>query len=265
MKRTLTTLFLCLAVAITTFAQGGQEKKPAEPKQADPKPAETKPAEALPTVDQIVEKHVQAVGGKAAMEKLTTRAVKGTIEIPAMGISGPTESYAKAPNKTVNKISLGGVGDFAQGYDGTTAWEQNPMAGFRVLSGPELALMKREAEFHGDLKFKEMYPKAVVKGKQKLGDRDVYLVEATPAEGGPEQLYYDAQTGLLARRDFVVDSPQGQFPTETYLEDYREVDGVKIPFTMRQTNPMVSFTIKVTEVKHNVPVDDAKFNKPASQ
>ena len=152
-----------------------------------------------------------------------------------------------------------------QGYDGTTAWEQNPMAGFRVLSGAELALMKRDSEFYGDLKFKELYPKAVVKGKQKLGDRDVYLVEATPAEGGPEQLYYDVQTGLLARRDFVLDSPQGQLPTETYLEDYKEVDGVKMPFTIRQTNPAVAFTIKFTEVKHNVPVDDAKFNKPASQ
>ena len=261
MKRTLTILFLCLAVAITAFAQGGQDKKPADPKPADPKPT----TEALPTVDQINAKYVQAIGGKAAIEKLNSRLVKGTIEIPAMGMSGPTESYAKAPNKTANKISIGGLGDFAQGYDGTTAWEQNPMAGFRVLSGTELAMMKREAEFYGDLKFKELYPKAVVKGKQKLGDRDVYLVEATPAEGSVEQLYYDVQTGLLARRDFVADSPQGQMPTETYLEDYREVDGVKIPFTIRQTNPAVSFTIKITEVKHNVPVDDAKFNKPASQ
>ena len=256
MKRTLTTLFLCLAVAITAFAQGGQDKKP-----ADPKPT----TEALPTVDQIVEKHVQATGGKAAIEKLTSRVMKGTIDIPAMGIKGSTESYAKAPNKFGTNSNIDGIGSFMQGYDGTTAWEQNPMAGYRVMSGSELALVKREAEFYSDLKFKQLYPKAVVKGKQKLGDRDVYLVEATPAEGGPEQLYYDVQTGLLARRDFVLDSPQGQMPTETYLEDYKEVDGVKIPFTIRQTNPAVSFTIKVTEIKHNVPVDDAKFNKPASQ
>ncbi|HST20102.1 MAG TPA: hypothetical protein VLR90_03235 [Blastocatellia bacterium] len=260
MKRTLTILFLCLAVAITAFAQGGQDKKP-----ADTKPTDTKATDALPTVDQINEKYVQAIGGKAAIEKLKSRTLKGTIDIPAMGIKGTTESYAKAPNKSANRSSIDGIGDFMQGYDGTTAWEQNPMAGFRVLGGAELALVKRDAEFYGDLKFKELYPKAVVKGRQKLGDRDVYLVEATPAEGGVEQLYYDVQTGLLARRDFVLDSPQGQMPTETYLEDYKEVDGIKIPFTIRQTNPAVAFTIKVLEVKHNVPVDDAKFNKPASQ
>lgn len=256
MKRTLTILFLCLAVAITAFAQGGQDKKPAD----------TKPTtDALPTVDQVVEKHVQAVGGKAAMEKLTSRVIKGTIEIPAMGIKGTTESYAKAPNKFATNSNIDGIGNFLQGFDGKTAWEQNPMAGFRVMSGAELALVKRDSEFYGDLKFKELYPKAVVKGKQKLGDRDVYLIEATPAEGGPEQLYYDAQTGLLTRRDFVLDSPQGQLPTETYLEDYKEVDGVKVPFTVRQSNPAVAFTIKITEVKHNVAIDDAKFNKPASQ
>lgn len=245
-----------MAVAISAFAQGGQDKKP-----ADPKPT----TDALPTVDQIIEKHVQALGGKAAIEKITSRTVKGTIDIPAMGISGTTQSYAKAPNKFGVTSSISGIGDFLQGFDGTTAWEQNPMAGFRVLSGAELALIKRDAEFHGDLKFKQLYPKAVVKGKQKLGDRDVYLIEATPAEGGPEQLYYDVQTGLLARRDFVLDSPQGQIPTETYMEDYKDVDGVKVPFTIRQNNSAVSFTIKVTEVKHNVPVDDAKFNKPSGQ
>lgn len=256
MKRTLITLFLCMAVAISAFAQGGQDKKP-----ADPKPT----TDALPTVDQIIEKHVQALGGKAAIEKLTSRTVKGTIEIPAMGISGTTESYAKAPNKFGTKSSLDGIGEFSQGFDGATAWEQNPMAGFRTLSGAELAFVKRDSEFYGDLKFKQLYPKAIVKGKQKLGDRDVYVIEATPAEGNPEQLYYDAQTGLLVRRDFVVDSPQGKLPTEAYLEDYKEIDGVKVPFTMRQTNPAVSFTIKISEVKHNVPVDDTRFAKPAGQ
>jgi hypothetical protein len=260
MKRTLTILLLCVAVAITAFAQGGQDKKP-----ADTKPADAKPTDALPTVDQIIEKHVQALGGKAAIEKLTSRVIKGTIEIPAMGMSGTTESYAKAPNKFGTNSNLGGLGTFLQGYDGQTAWEQNPITGFRVLSGTELALVKRDAIFHGDLKFKELYPKAVVKGKQKVGDREAYLIEATPAEGGPEQLYYDAQTGLLIRRDFVLDSPQGQLATETYLKDYKEVDGVKVPFTVVQSNPAVSFTIKITEVKHNVAVDDAKFNKPASQ
>ena len=260
MKRTLTILFLCLAVAITAFAQGGQDKKP-----ADPKPADPKPTEALPTVEQINEKYVKAIGGKAAIEKLTSRSVKGTIELTPMGLKGTTESYAKAPNKLANRATLEGIGDFLEGFDGTTGWRQNPMAGFLTLSGTELAFMKREAEFHGDLKFKELYPKAVVKGKQKLGEREVYVIEATPAEGSPEQLYYDVQTGLLARRDFVAESPDGTLPTESYLEDYKEVDGVKLPFTMRQTNSAYSITIKFTEVKHNVQVDDAKFNKPASQ
>jgi hypothetical protein len=253
MKRTLTILFFCLTLAVSALAQTA------------PKEADKKPAEALPTIDQILAKAIEATGGKAAIEKHNSRVMKGTLEIPAMGMTGTTETYAKAPNKFANIATISGFGSFSQGYDGKIAWSNDPVQGLRELSGAELALARREAEFYSDLKFKEMYPKAVVKGKEKVGSGEAYVVEATPAEGGPEKLYFDVQTGLLVRRDFTLDSAQGQIPTETYLEDYRVVDGVKIPHTIRQSNPAVQFTIKVTEVKHNVPVDDAKFNKPSGQ
>jgi zinc protease len=110
-----------------------------------------------------------------------------------------------------------------------------------------------------------MYSKMTVKGKDKVGDKEVYVVEATPTEGSPHKLYFDTQSGLMLRTDREADTPQGKMPFEIYMEDYREVDGVKMPFTVRQVAPAISFTIKVDEVKHNVPVDDAKFNKPAAQ
>ena len=104
-----------------------------------------------------------------------------------------------------------------------------------------------------------------VTGKQKVGEKDAYVIEAKPTEGSVEKWYFDAQTGLLIRLDAERESPQGKMPTETYLDDYKEVDGVKIPHTVRQTTPMFTINIKTEEVKHNVPVDDAKFNKPAAK
>ena len=246
MKRILTTLSFCLALSVAAFAQGGQAKP-----------------DAMPTAEQLFEKHAQAVGGKAAIQKHNSRVAKGTFNIPAMGMSGATESYSKAPNKSMSMVTLDGIGTFLQGYDGKVAWGNDPMQGLRELSGGELAIAKRDADFYGDLKLKEAYPKATVKGKEKIGDREAYVVEATPTEGLPEKLYFDTQTGLLVRRDFTLSSPQGEIPTETYLEDYKEVDGIKVPHTIRQTNPMISFTIKVTEIKHDVPIDDAKFVKPS--
>ena len=250
-------------LAVSVFAQSDQQK-PATGQPAA-KPADTKPAQAMPTADQILDKFVQALGGKAAIEKVNSRVSKGNFEIPAMGAGGPIEMYAKAPNKNLVIINIPGFGVVQQGFNGTVAWAQDPQSGMRELSGPELVSAKRDAEFYADIKFKEMYSKLTVKEKTKVGDKDAYLVEAIPTEGSPQKIYFDAQTGLVLRQDREADTPQGKMPIEVYLEDYREVDGIKIPFTVKQNTPAFSFTIKLDEVKHNVAVDDAKFNKPAGQ
>jgi hypothetical protein len=232
---------------------------------AGAKPAEAaKPDVALPSVDQILDKYVQAVGGKAAIEKLTSRVATGSFEIPTMNLTGTVELYAKAPNKSGIAIDITGFGLVQEGYDGKTAWAQDPASGMREKSGVELAAVKRDAEFYQPLKLKQLYPKMEVKSKEKVGEREAYVIIATPEEGDPEKLYFDAQTGLLVRTDIERESPQGKIPVEVYLEDYREVDGNQIPFTIRQITPIFSATIRIKEYKHNVPVDDAKFSKPSA-
>lgn len=254
MKRLMTITLLCFALAVSAFAQSNQGK-----------PAEAKPADALPTVDQILDKFVAAVGGKAAIEKHTTRISKGTFELPAMGASGAITLYSKAPNKNLVVIDIGGFGTISQAYNGSVGWAQDPTSGLREMSGAELIAAKREAEFYGDIKLKQLYPKMTVKSKEKVGAGEAYLVEAVPAEGSPQKFYFDTQTGLLVRVDVETESPQGKIPFEVYLEDYREVDGVKMPFTVRRNSPAISFTVKLDKVEHNVPIDDAKFNKPSGQ
>ncbi|HXG92195.1 MAG TPA: hypothetical protein VNN73_07465 [Blastocatellia bacterium] len=254
MKRTLTTLLLCLILGASAFAQGGQDKKPADSKPAD-----------APSVDQILNKYVEASGGKAAIEKQTSRMAKGTFEIPAMGASGTAEVYEKAPNKSLIVITIPGFGVVQEGFNGTVAWSQNPQEGLREKSGQELADTKLDAEFYKTLKLKQLYPKITFKGKEKVGDKEAYHLEATPAEGSTEQWYFDAASGLLIRSDSERETPQGKMPVKTFMEDYRDVNGVKMPFSMRQELPMFTLTIKIDEVKPNVPIDDAKFNKPSGQ
>ncbi len=247
MKRTLTVILFGFMLAIPALAQ-----TPAKP-------------EPLPSADQIIEKYIQALGGKAAIEKITSRVVKGTIDIPVAGASGTVEVYVKAPGKSSSLASLSGLGEFRQGCDGKTAWSSDPFQGMRDLSGIELAAAKRESDLHDDLKLKQTFSKMTVTGKEKVGDREAYVIDAVPVEGNPEKLFFDAQTGLLLRRDLEIESPQGKVPSENYLEDYKEVDGVKIPHKTRQVTSAYELTIKILEIKHNVPIDDAKFNKPAAK
>lgn len=255
MKRTLTTLFLCLTLTFVALAQD----KPAPAKAPDVKPA------ALPSADQIVDKYVQAIGGKAAVEKVNSRQSKGTFDLPAMGVSAPVELYAKAPNKTVLTIDIAGFGTVQRGYNGATGWDSNPQTGMRDLSGGELAQMKLGAEFYRDVKITQLFPKMTVKGVEKVGGQDAYVVEGTSADGIVERMYFNTQTGLIVRTDIDADTPEGKMAVTSLLSDYRDVDGVKVPFTIEQKTPTIEFIIKLESVKHNVPIDDAKFNKPAAQ
>ncbi|MFN0107901.1 MAG: hypothetical protein ACKVZH_03535 [Blastocatellia bacterium] len=256
MKKIALMMALMLMAGLTAFAQ---EKKADAPK-AEAKPA----ASALPTIDEILEKYVKASGGKEAIQKLTSRTTKGTFEIESMGMTGGFQSFAKAPNKNATVIEIGGFGTVHQVFDGTKGWDSNPQTGLRELAGEELEAQKREADFYQTINMKSHYPKMTVKGKEKVGTAEAYLVEAAPAVGSPEKLYFDVTSGLLIRTDTERSSPDGKMAIEVYMSDYKQVDGVNIPHTLKQVTPMFSMTIKMVEVKHNLAVEDAKFAKPAN-
>lgn len=242
MKKIVLTFLFSLLVVLPAFAQ-----------------------EKAPTVDQILDKYVQAIGGKAAYEKLTSRVEKGNFDIPAMGAGGPIEIYSKAPNKNLVVITIDGFGVVQEGFTGTVAWANDPQSGLREKSGTELADAKRGADFYGPVRMKEHYPKMELKGKEKVGAGEAYVIVATPAGGSPETLYFDTKSGLLVRQDATRETQAGTMNVQALLEDYREVDGVKIPFVIHQNSDAISFVIKLTEIKHNVAIEDAKFNKPTNQ
>lgn len=256
---------LILALSLLAILPvAAQEKPKADAKPADAKPAaNAKPAAALPTVDEVLDKYVKAVGGKDAIMKHTSRSMKGTFDIEAMSVSGPIEILSKAPNKNTSTVAFPGMGNFVQVFDGEKAWSSNPMEGLRELSGNELSAMKRRSDFYSELNLKNQYKSLVVKGTEKVGSAEAYVIEAATGEGTPDKLYFDVASGLLLRQDAENDSPQGKLATETYMEDYKVVDGVKLPHLMRIVNPMFTATMKISEVKNGVAIEDAKFGKPA--
>lgn len=262
MTLVMTIVIYALLFAAPTGAASAQEKsQPAKAPEADA----TKATTAEPTVDQILDKYVQAIGGRKAIEKITSRMAKGAFEVSSMGLKGEIENYAKAPNKSLTIRNFPGVGEIRDGYDGKVAWSQDPMTGLREKSGLELAAVARTSDIHFSIKIRQLYSKLEFKGKEKVESREAYVILATPAEGAPMKMYFDTQTGLIARTATESETPQGQYHVETTVDDYREVDGVKIAFTARQESPMGSAVVKLTEVKHNVVIDDAKFNKPSGQ
>jgi carboxyl-terminal processing protease len=209
------------------------------------KSKEEKSNNAGPTVEQIIEKYEHAIGGREAVEKLSTRVSKGQMEGSFAGnhFGGSIEVIEKAPNKGVTLITIPSLGVIRRGFTGAYGYEQIPLLGFRELKGIQLSYLKLSFDFYWNINLKRLYPLMTLKGKEIIEGTETYVIEGTPENDLPSTFYFDVQTGLLKRRDSF------------YFEDYREVDGVLIPFTLRAPNTV----IKLTEVKHNVPVDDSQL------
>lgn len=216
------------------------------------------------TVDQVMEKYIAASGGRAAYNKIKSTVVKATLEIAPNGLKGTFTVSAKAPNMLLVSQNITGIGDIRQGYDGKTGWSQDPLTGLRTLEGTELATLQREATFNGPLRWKELFKTAQMLGVKEMDGKKVYAIKLTPAVGNPVTQYFDVKTFLLAGEDTVQESAQGKLPVHAIMGDYHVVDGVKEPFLLEQKLGPADVTMKVTEVKNNVPLEDAIFAKPAA-
>lgn len=242
--------------AVVTLAPRGDGEEDDEDEQPPPPPKPVTgarrdgPADAAtadPLVEEILERYVKAVGGREAWGKVSSRVSKGKFEGEFAGVkvSGEVEILEKAPNRSVALITVPGAGVLRRGFTGEYAFEQIPMFGFRRLEGSELEAERLASEFYRPVELKRLYPKMAYAGKDKVGDREAYIIYAIPARGPVTRLYFDAQTGLLLRKD------------DTYFEDYRDVDGLLLPFTQRAG----AGTFRFTEVRHNVAFDDSLLSE----
>lgn len=220
------------------------------------------PKAAVPTVEQILDKYLAALGGRTALLKITSRVATGTIDVPAAGATGTFQLWAKAPNKMVSVIHLEGRGDVRQGCDGKIAWELYPQSDVRELSGQELSTTLRAATFYAPIHIRELYGKLTVKGTIPVDGKDAWLIESDPGDGTFVQMYFDAQSGLLVRRDLESTGLEGHETTESFYSDFREVDGIKLPFVLKQIGENNPYTLTFQEYKDNVPLDDALFARP---
>jgi len=224
------------------------------------------------TADEVVEKHLAAMGGREALGKLTTRKATGmiTISTPNGDLSGPVELYSKLPNKTRAFMSLDlsamGMNEklvLDQIFDGTSGWALNTLQGDNPITGNQLENMKNASFPNPLLNYKTTGSKVELLPSETIAGTSLVVLRITPKAGSVTKLYLDPQTYLAVRTTATINMPQmgGDVEQVGEASDYRTVDGVKIPFKTVNGTPMQSATIVLTTVQHNVPVDDAMFVK----
>lgn len=231
----------------------------------------TAPAAWAQTADEVVEKSLAALGGRAAHEKIKTRSMSGTITLgtPAGDIPGTIEVTNALPNKvrTLIKADLTSLGAgplvIDQRFDGKSGYVLDTLQGNREITGSQLDNMRNTGFPHAFLTYKQLGIAAKLQGKEKIGEREVYVLEFDPSAGSTIRQYVDAQSFLPTRFVVTVTVPQmGDVEQITDLTDYRAVDGVKLPFKLVASSSLQTYTVELAKVEHNVPVDEKVFVKP---
>jgi photosynthetic reaction center cytochrome c subunit len=229
----------------------------------------------LPSVDQVLAKYVEALGGEQAIRKIMSRVITGTEELPTgpggtVPMPATIERDLKAPNLVLEVHRTPGF-TISNGFDGKAAWAQDPRGRVTEALKIDQSRARRDADFYEPLNLKQEYAKLEVQGIERVNGHDTYVVVGTPQGDLPERLYFDILTGLLLRKESVLLTAVGNSPFQVNYTDYRDTgSGAKFPYLITiypagaRTELATTSTIRVLKVQDNLPIDTAKFAKPAS-
>jgi photosynthetic reaction center cytochrome c subunit len=219
-----------------------------------------------PSADVLFDKYLTAVGGAARAAALTSFVATGTIT--GYGPDSEPRAFelaAKAPNQRA-AVARSSGGDSATVFDGRSGWLAAPHRPVPVLAlgGADLDGLRLDAELAFPSRIKQAAGQWRSGAATVIDDREVQPVQGTGSGGALVTLYFDAESGLLVRQVRSVASPVGRLPTQIDYADYREVAGVKLPFRWTVTWLDGKDTIELKDVRPNVPLDAARFARPAT-
>ena len=235
---------------------------------AAPKPeAENAAAAAkpLPTSDAILDKYLQAVGGREAAGKNHQPRGKGFAH-GSRRTGSPDRYLCEGARTSAFRSCTCATATASPRSTATKAGSAIRDVPTRPMSEQDNNVAKLDADLHfaADVKTTvHKFPRARLRKNRRA--RSLSGESAKKDDQPPVRLYFDAESGLLVRMIRYTETPLGRNPSQVDFADYRDADGVKIPFRWTLARPGQRFTIQVNEVKQNVPVDDTQFNMPGER
>lgn len=218
------------------------------------------------TVDELAAKTIEAVGGEANWRKHTSSITQFEIDFESQGVKATSTLWAKAPNKTAAETIFTALNKTIatewEYFDGSNGEDMISFAPIEKYTGKRLEDIRINADFYAPLDWKTNFQKITITGFAKVGDEDAIVVTFEPDKGTKVTDYYSAKTFLLLRRDGMVTTSTSdmKIPYTIMYSDYREVDGVKIPFKTANNNiANGNIVTTIKSVKYNVPIDDTIF------
>jgi outer membrane lipoprotein-sorting protein len=212
------------------------------------------------TLQEILDKHAEALGGKEALKALGNSVTVFNITVPG-GMTGTQKSYFKYPNKIKDEVDLG-IFTSLTVFDGQKGWTKDPNGQVRELAGQELEGIRTNLYFSCYAYLFQERGKGEVEylGREEAGGINYHIIQVTPEDCEPVKLYINPETFLVDRtvskQDVVVNT--------SFLSDYQVFEGIKIATSSRLNRGDTTYDIrsKLVSVEFNPPLSDELFSIP---
>jgi hypothetical protein len=254
-------LCACALPLCATSLLSAQAAAPAKPAPTAPQPpavAKQAPdaaqSKSLPSPRSIIDTYVQAIGGRKAIMAHSSSHATGTMAVAGAGITGTIDIYNAKPNKSLSKVTVGGIGEILEGFDGTRGWGITPMTGPSLAEGAELEQKRFDADFYGDLHDDARYTSMTTVEKTQFEGRPAYKVSLVKKIGGEDIEYFDTETGFKIGTTATREGPMGAMNITVLQSDYKKFGDVMVPTTITQKVSGVQNVITITSMEFdNVP------------
>jgi hypothetical protein len=248
--------------ATGAFAQAAPPQAPTSQPRQQPAQA-PRPDAALPSARQVIDRHIAAVGGRAAILARTSSHAAGTVSIPSAGMTGSIDVFAAKPDKSLLRMTIGGIGAIEEGFNGTIGWSLSPMTGPALVQGKELEQKRFESNFFSELRPDEQYASMTTVEKTDFEGRPCFKVRLIRRGSGSEDFeFYDVATGLKAGGISTRETPMGQITSTSVESNYRKFGPLLQPTTIKATAMGLQQVITIASVEYDN-VDPAVFEPPA--
>jgi hypothetical protein len=218
-------------------------------------------AQALPTGRAVIDRFIEAIGGRDAILRHRARHFTGRVEIPAQGITAEFDLYQAAPNLMFTQATVPGLGDVREGYNGTVAWSTNPATGPMVLEGQALDQRRHGADFYIALYLPEVIAALTTEGEETFEGTPAWKVRVKTVWGEEYVEYFDKTTGLQLGTVRTLFTPLGEIEATSVVSDWRTIEGVRMPFKLVQRVAAIETVITFSNLSL-APIPDSVFALP---
>jgi hypothetical protein len=208
---------------------------------------------------KIVDQYVKAQGGSKALSKVQTLAIEGTFVDSADGKAGTYTLDTKLPNRYYSELVVGDR-SLIEAYNGKSAWHQTATGEIGTLVGIEGTQLEAAGQYYNSRLVNAKKNKLGIAfvGRAQLRGKDALQIEVTTPAGLKREVFFDPQTHLILKESAAI----GGIDEEALYDDYRAVNGLKVPFKIELHRGSQTYEISVTRAVVNGTIGERVFDFP---